>query len=53
MEGVSSAQTGGERARLAPAVSLAGVPRGLKERAFVVVAPRDRLGAMVAVHGGT
>ena len=53
-EGVSSAQTGGERARLAPEVSLAGVPRGPKERAFVVVvAARDRLGAMTVVHGGT
>ena len=47
MEGVSSAQTGGERARLAPAVSLAGVPRGPKEGANVVVASRKRLGARV------
>ena len=53
MEGVSSAQTGGERARLAPAVSLAGVPRGPKEGANVVVASRKRLGAMTVVHGGT
>ena len=52
---MSSAQTGGERARLAPEVSLAqaGVPWGPKEVANVVVAPRDRLGAMVVVHGGT
>ena len=50
----ASTQIGGERARLAPEVSLAGVPRGPKERAFVaVVASRDRLGATTVVHGGT
>jgi hypothetical protein len=53
MEGVSSAQIEGERARLAPEVSLAGVPRGPKEGANVVVAPRKRLGTVVVVHAGT
>ena len=52
---VSSAQTGGERARLAPEVSLAGVPRGPKEGAIVVVEPSNCLGDIdiVVVHGGT
>ena len=55
MEGVSSAQTGGERARLAPEVSLAGVPRGPKEGAIVVVEPSSCLGDIdiVVAHGGT
>jgi hypothetical protein len=55
MEGVSSAQTGGERARLAAEVSLAGVPRGPKEGAIVVVEPSNCLGDIdiVVVHGGT
>ena len=50
---MSSAQTGGEWISLAPEVSLAGVPRGPKEGANVVVASRKRLGAMTVVHGGT
>ena len=40
----------------APAVSLAGVPRGPKEGANVAVrgvAARDRLGATTVIHGGT
>ena len=52
---MSSAQTGGEWISLAPEVSLAGVPRGPKEGAIVVVEPSNCLGdiGMVAVHGGT
>ena len=52
---MSSAQTGGEWISLAPEVSLAGVPRGPKEGAIVVVEPSNCLGDIdiVVVHGGT
>ena len=52
---MSSTQPGGERARLAAEVSLAGVPRGPKEGASVVVEPSNCLGDIdiVVAHGGT